>query len=110
MPASCRRGPTAWDARSGQFKELAKCFFDGGHGGVRDKSRVIPQRRAVEDLHHRVDFDKCSRERILRAKANRELVWMRRIASDDECPDRQLIDVVVLVVADDEYPVPTPST
>lgn len=65
---------------------------------------IVTQRASVQDLHEAVNSGKCASEGIVASQADRQVVWMRHLAHDGECPHSQLRHNVVFVIADDQHP------
>jgi hypothetical protein len=62
---------------------------------------VVAQRAAVKDLYDAVDFDVRTAEGVVIAQAHDEMVGVRDLSNDRKSPDREFVDRVVLIVADD---------
>lgn len=63
---------------------------------------VVAQRGSIKDLDHCVDSDVCADEGIFLAEAYCQVIGVWYVPNDGQCPDGELINAVVFVVADDQ--------
>ena len=62
---------------------------------------VVTQRTPVKDLDHAVDSDVGAGEGVIASQTHRQVVGVRYIPDDGQCPDCKFINAVVLIIADD---------
>src|SRR5262245_44236436 len=71
---------------------------------------VVTQCAPIQDLHNTVDPDEGTTQGVVAAEWDRQVIGVRHVANHGQGPHRQLLDAVVLVVADHEHPMLTTTT